>query len=157
MARTKTSTRDDTKTLTTSWRNRHLENIYFCVFRIFKRLTEQKFLCVCRMFPFLCFFYDCSNNISKKCWVTALLRSLAFIGGLHNERNNYTKMNIYSLYPGHLGYKQCNWKVKRSTSFHSSLSYLKERGGNWLVQRSSVCKSYHRYVAEGPGLEKNKW
>ena len=32
MARTKTSTRDDTKTLTTSWRNRHLENIYFCVF-----------------------------------------------------------------------------------------------------------------------------
>ena len=33
MARTKTNTRDDTKTLTTSWRNRHLENIYFCVFR----------------------------------------------------------------------------------------------------------------------------
>ena len=28
MARTKTNTRDDTKTLTTSWRNRHLENIY---------------------------------------------------------------------------------------------------------------------------------
>jgi len=28
MARTKTSTRNDTKTLTTSWRNRHLENIY---------------------------------------------------------------------------------------------------------------------------------
>ena len=26
MARTKTSTRDDTKTLTTSWRNKHLEN-----------------------------------------------------------------------------------------------------------------------------------
>ena len=26
MARTKTNTRDDTKTLTTSWRNRHLEN-----------------------------------------------------------------------------------------------------------------------------------
>jgi len=33
MARTKTSTRGDTKTLTTSWRNRHLENIYFCVFQ----------------------------------------------------------------------------------------------------------------------------
>ena len=33
MARTKTSTRDDTKTLTTSLRNRHLENIYFCVFK----------------------------------------------------------------------------------------------------------------------------
>jgi len=28
MARTKTNTRDDTKTLTTLWRNRHLENIY---------------------------------------------------------------------------------------------------------------------------------
>jgi len=27
----KTSTRDDTKTLTTSWRNRHLENIYYKV------------------------------------------------------------------------------------------------------------------------------
>jgi len=59
-----------------------------------------------------------------------------------------------SLYPGHLGYKQCYWKGKRSSSFHLSFSYLKERGGNWLVQRSSVCKSYHRYVAEGPGLEK---
>jgi len=32
MARTKLNTRDDTKTLTTSWRNRHLENIYFCVY-----------------------------------------------------------------------------------------------------------------------------
>jgi len=29
------NTRDDTKTLTTPWRNRHSENIYFCVFRIF--------------------------------------------------------------------------------------------------------------------------
>ena len=35
MARTKINKRDDTKTLTTSWRNIHLENIYFCVFRIF--------------------------------------------------------------------------------------------------------------------------
>jgi len=32
MASTKTNTRDDTKTLTTSWRNRHLEKIYVCVF-----------------------------------------------------------------------------------------------------------------------------
>jgi len=35
MARTKTNTRKDTKTLTTSWRNRHLDKLYFCVFRIF--------------------------------------------------------------------------------------------------------------------------
>ena len=35
MARTKTNTRNDTKTLTTSWRNRHLDKLYFCVFRIF--------------------------------------------------------------------------------------------------------------------------
>jgi len=34
MARTKTNTRNDTKTLTTSWRNRHLDKLYFCVFRI---------------------------------------------------------------------------------------------------------------------------
>jgi len=34
MARTKTSTRDDTTTLTTSWRNRHLENIYLCFFML---------------------------------------------------------------------------------------------------------------------------
>jgi len=43
MARTKTSTRDDTKTSTTSWRNRHLENIYFCVFRIFLFLLNFSF------------------------------------------------------------------------------------------------------------------
>jgi len=30
MARTKTNTRNDTKTLTASWRNRHLEKLYFC-------------------------------------------------------------------------------------------------------------------------------
>jgi len=35
MARTKTNTRNDTKTLTTSWRNRHLDKLYFCVFLIF--------------------------------------------------------------------------------------------------------------------------
>jgi len=28
----KTNTRNDTKTLTTSWRNRHLDKLYFCVF-----------------------------------------------------------------------------------------------------------------------------
>jgi len=33
MARTKTNKGDNTKILTTSWRNRHLENIYVCVFR----------------------------------------------------------------------------------------------------------------------------
>ena len=35
MARTKTNTRNDTKTLTTSRRNIHLDKLYFCVFRIF--------------------------------------------------------------------------------------------------------------------------
>ena len=33
MACTKTNTQNDTKTLTTLWRNRHLEKLYFCVFR----------------------------------------------------------------------------------------------------------------------------
>ena len=32
MARTKTNTRNDTKTLTTSWRNRHLDKLYFLCF-----------------------------------------------------------------------------------------------------------------------------
>jgi len=31
MARTKTNTQNDTKTRTTSWRNSHLEKLYFCV------------------------------------------------------------------------------------------------------------------------------
>jgi len=35
MARTKSNTQNDTKTRTTSCRNRHLEKLYFCVFRIF--------------------------------------------------------------------------------------------------------------------------
>ena len=33
MARTKTNTQNDTKTITTSWRNIHLEKLYCCVFR----------------------------------------------------------------------------------------------------------------------------
>jgi len=34
MARTKTNTRNDTKTLTTSLRIRHLDKLYFCVFKL---------------------------------------------------------------------------------------------------------------------------
>jgi len=61
MARTKTNTRDDTKTLTTSWRNRHLENIYLC-------FSDFSF--------FIFFFIDnFLKKFSKKCWVTALVRS----------------------------------------------------------------------------------
>jgi len=67
---TKTDTRDDTKTLTTSWCNRHLENIYFCVFRIF----------IFFIFFFIDYFL---KEFSKKCWVTALVRSMIFIGGLN--------------------------------------------------------------------------
>jgi len=57
MARTKTNTQNDTKTRTTSWRNKHLEKLYFCVFRIF-------------IFYFL-FIYNFLNEFSKKCWITA--------------------------------------------------------------------------------------
>jgi len=35
MARKKTNTENDTQTRTTSWRNRHVEKLYLCVFRIF--------------------------------------------------------------------------------------------------------------------------
>ena len=45
MARTKSNTQNDTKTRTTSWRNIHLEKLYFCVFRIFlfKVHIEKKY------------------------------------------------------------------------------------------------------------------
>jgi len=70
MARTKTNTRDDTKTLTTSWRNRHLENIYFLYFSDF--------------YIFIFFFIDnFLKEFSKKCWVTALVRSMTFTGGFN--------------------------------------------------------------------------
>ena len=69
MARTKTNTQNDTKTRTTSWRYGHLEKkLYFCVFGFF--------------FDFF-FIYYFLNEFSKKCWVTALVRSMTFIGGLN--------------------------------------------------------------------------
>jgi len=51
-------------------RNRHLENIYFCVFRIF-------------LFLFSFFIDNFLKEFSKKCCVTALVRSMTFIGGLN--------------------------------------------------------------------------
>jgi len=52
MARTKTNTRNDTKTLTTSWRNRHLEKLYFCVFRksLYKK-EKMHYWCIRNAIP----------------------------------------------------------------------------------------------------------
>ena len=68
MARTKTNTRDETKTLTTSWRNRHLENIYFCVFRWTQLNRTVCFLAV----QWLLEHVDCFFIAQKECrmWVT---------------------------------------------------------------------------------------
>ena len=44
MVRTKTNTQNDTKTRTTSLRNRYLEKLYFCVFRIFLFLFSFLFI-----------------------------------------------------------------------------------------------------------------
>jgi len=60
MAGTKTNTQNDTKTCTTSWRNRYLEKTIF--------------LCVSDFSSFIFFFiYNFLNEFSKKCWVTALV------------------------------------------------------------------------------------
>ena len=67
MARTKTNSQNDTKTRTTSWHNRYLKKLYFYVFQIF----------------FYFFIYNFLNELSKKRWVTALVQSLTFIGGLN--------------------------------------------------------------------------
>jgi len=108
MARTKTNTKNDTKTRTTSWRNRHLEKLYFCVFRIF-------------------LIHNFLNELSKKCWVTALVRSMNFIGsGSLNQfwaianltlsqqflEKKKKEKCIYSLQPGHLEAEQNDRKVK---------------------------------------------
>jgi len=69
MAGTKTNTQNDTKTRTTSWRNRHLEKLYVVFFGFF-------------IFLFF-FIYNLLNEFSKKCWVTALVRSITFIGILN--------------------------------------------------------------------------
>jgi len=58
MARTQTNTQNNTKTRKTRRRNRHSQNTIFCVFRI------------------LLFIYNFLNDFSKKCWLTALVRSL---------------------------------------------------------------------------------
>ena len=52
MARTNTNTHNDTKTLTTLWRNEHLEKLYFVFFGFF-----------------LIFFFidNFLNEFSKKC------------------------------------------------------------------------------------------
>jgi len=68
IARAKTNTQNDTKTRTTSRRNRHLEKKHtiFCVFRVFS-------------FFLFFFIHNFLNEFSKKCWVTALVRSMTFI------------------------------------------------------------------------------
>jgi len=58
MARTKTNTENSTKTPRTQRRNSHY-------FWIFLKTNIDDFL----------------NDFSKKCWVTALVRSMTFIGG----------------------------------------------------------------------------
>jgi len=70
MACTKTNTQDDTKSLTTPWRNIHLDKNYI-------------FVCF-GFFIFLFFLiYNFLYELSKKCWATALVRSMIFIGSLH--------------------------------------------------------------------------
>ena len=113
MARTKSNTQNDTKTRTTSWRNRRLEKPYFCVFRIF---------------IFLFFIYNFLNEFSKKCCVTALVRSMTFIWEFkpvlsYSKPHTFSisfgeekewKKCIYSLQPVHLETEQNDRKVKRS-------------------------------------------
>jgi len=63
MASTKTNTRDDTKTLTTSWRNRHLKNIYFVFFTHFDNvLTRVK---TSNGLTYICFCTARSDNLRK--------------------------------------------------------------------------------------------
>jgi len=112
-ARTNTNTQNTTKTRSTPRRNRHLEKNYFCVFG----------------FSFYIFFfiYNCLNDFSQICWVTALVRWMNSTGGLNQfssisnltltqhflEKKN-KEICIYSLQPGHLEAEQNDRKVKRS-------------------------------------------
>jgi len=67
MARTKTNTQNNTqKNVERQDATYNQHNTMFCVFRIF-----------------LSFIYNFLNDFSKKCWVTALVRSMNFIGGLN--------------------------------------------------------------------------
>jgi len=74
MARTKTSTRDDTKTLTTSWRNKHLENIYFCVYINFK-------LCVSREAQISQLWKKCVANLLCAIIVTIIILTFFRVWG----------------------------------------------------------------------------
>jgi len=70
IACTKTDTQNDTDTHRSPWRNRDLETTIFLCFSDFS---------------FYIFFviYNFLNEFSKKCWVTALVRSMTFVGILN--------------------------------------------------------------------------
>jgi len=51
---------------------------------------RQSFFCVLRIFLFLLFIYDVTNEFSKKCWFTALERSMVML-------NNYV-VSFNSIY-----------------------------------------------------------
>ena len=99
------------KTRRTPKRNRHLEKKTIFCFSDF----------------FYLFFYHFLNYFSTKCWVTALVRSMTFIGRLnqfkaianltlsqHFLEKKKKRICIYSLQPGHLDNEQNDRKVIKS-------------------------------------------
>jgi len=88
-----------TTTRRTPRRNRHSEKTTFCVFRNILFLLNT------------C-FHTFLNCFSKKCWVTALVRSMTFIWGL-----NHVAVNIVCCF---------SWKVNVLPSDQ------KEMAWNWI-------------------------
>jgi len=89
MARTKTTgnTQNDTKTLTTPWRNSHLEKLYFCVFRIF-------------LFFLFFFINNILNEFSKKSWAPLTNIFIALFSlSLFKCVQEYAKLRQYETVP----------------------------------------------------------
>ena len=110
MARTKTNTRNDTKTLTTSWRNRHWDKLYVCVFFGF-------------LFFYFLFIDNFLNEFSKKCWVTALVLNSrdpcsnpkpchSTVSKVQNKKSRYPSSNSRLYF--HVNYTHATLSINRS-------------------------------------------
>jgi len=81
------------KTRSKQGRNRHKEKTIICVFRFF------------------CFLFSIFNylkDFSRKCWITALVRSMKIIGGL-NQFFCCSKPHTFSTFSGEEKEKSCSF------------------------------------------------
>ena len=73
----------DMSSLRTPWQNGPYKNQHTERHKNTKNTMTQQTLRKCYWFVFFGFLYNFLNEFSKKCWVTALIRSMTFIGSFN--------------------------------------------------------------------------